>query len=219
MILTGAPHEILAQVNALNSKAEGIIKAARAMVSRGRQDVEDFQAAALAMLAAPYDVGGAHVLEIGTYYGYTAAVLGLAAPMAHVVTLNTLQHEVIAAQKNLRQLPNVKPLCVASWDYLKEYNGPALDMIFVDGDHKRIALDLPWFDWLRPGGLMVFHDYTPLGAPRHCPPVFEALNAAVERIDRGFDVLIVDNQQIGMAGWYKRNTKEHLIHYPREIEE
>lgn len=219
MILIGAPHEILSQINAMDSKAEGVIKSARALVSRGRQDVEDYQAAALAMLAAQYNVGGAHILEIGTYYGYTAAVLGLAAPMAHVVTLNTLDWEVIAAKQNLRQLENVELVCMASWDYLKAYTGPALDMIFVDGDHKRIALDLPWFDYIRPGGLMIFHDYTPLGAPRHCPPVYEALNVASERINRGFDVLVIDDRQVGMVGWYKRSTKEHLLHYPKEIEE
>lgn len=217
MILSGQPHEIMTHLCQHYPHVSGCVKAARAMVTHGKQEVSEYQAAALAALAKAYDVPGANILEIGTYYGYTAATIALAAPHANVMTLNTSQAEIIAARKSLAKFSNVKFQCIPSWDYLLSYNGPALDMIFVDGDHKRIALDLPWFDWVRVGGLMVFHDYTPLGAPRHCPPVYDALNAAVYRIGRGFDVLIVDDAQLGMAGWFKRHVHEHLLDYPSEV--
>lgn len=217
MILTGAPHEIMSDICGKYPPAAQHVKAAAAMVSHGKQEVTEYQAAALATLAHQYDTDGAHILEIGTYYGFSAAVMAMAAPNTKIVSLNTNEAEVLIARRALAKLKNVRVECVASWDYLKEYEGPALDMIFVDGDHKRIALDLPWFDWLRAGGLMVFHDYTPLGAPRHCPPVYDVLNQCTERIGRGFDVLIIDTNRLGMAGWYKNNVHEHLIEYPSEV--
>lgn len=217
MILSGRPVDITADITRRFPRAFDILRTASPLVTHGRQEVEPYQAMALAMLAADYNKPNANILEIGTYYGYTAAVMATAAPLAHITTLNTHPGEVTVARKALASLANVKVECAASWDYLKEYTGPALDMIFVDGDHKRVALDLPWFDWLRVGGLMVFHDYTPLGAPRHCPPVYNALNAAVERIGRGFDVIIIDDRKIGMAGWYKQKVSEYLVSYPEGI--
>ena len=217
MILSGRPVDIQADIIRRFPRASDILRTASPLVTHGRQEVEPYQAMALAQHAADYDLPGANILEIGTYYGYTAAVMATAAPMAHLVTLNTHPDEVTAARKSLASLTNVKVEGVASWDYLKEYTGPALDMIFVDGDHKRVALDLPWFDWLRVGGLMIFHDYTPEGSPRHCPPVYNALNAAVERIGRGFDAIIIDDRNIGMAGWYKNKVSEHLVSYPEGI--
>ena len=51
---------------------------------------------------------------------------------------------------------------------------------------------------------MIFHDYSPLGSRRHCPPVFEGVNELAERLGRKPDVLIIDDGQVGMAGFVRQ---------------
>lgn len=63
---------------------------------------------------------------------------------------------------------------------------------------------MPWFDRLMVGGLMYHHDYCPPDSyPRPCRWVWKALNEFSAKL-RGPDVLIVDDAQEGMAGWYRR---------------
>lgn len=190
----------------LDPTVSQVLIAARLGVAQKRRQIEEFQAAALYVLARPFFHGRA--LEIGTFYGYSAIILAHALYRGTVITLNTHHDEVLYARKRLGPCyPNVTVLEKCSWDYLGEYEGPWLDVVFVDGDHKRIRLDLPWFNWLNTGGLILFHDYTPLGAPRHCPPVYEALNEMRETLGRDFDVLVVDDQKVGMAGFYRRDKE------------
>lgn len=152
------------------------------------------QAAALYAFAKGYN--GGPLLEIGTFVGYTASLMAQAAPLARIITLNPTAHEVKEARVNLEYCPNVEVIQAKSWDYLKGYNGPFLDFIFVDGDHNRIARDLPWWDWVAKGGLMLFHDYSQV----QCPPVFEGVN---EFFDRDPDILIKDDDGNGLVGFYK----------------
>lgn len=163
-----------------------------------------YQAIALFGLASSYNRPGARLLEIGTYYGRSASIIALAAPDTEVVTINPVEWEFEAASHNLQPIANVSPLCVASWDYLETYDGPELAMIFVDGDHKRAPMDLPWWNWVEVGGLFLWHDYSPNGSARACPPVWRALHAFAANIGRGPDVEIIDSHKVGMAGWIKR---------------
>jgi predicted O-methyltransferase YrrM len=157
-----------------------------------------YQAAALYVLARQYDLAGARLLDIGTAAGYSASVMAQAAPKAEIVTLNPAAHEVEAARRNLERWPNARVVQSTSWAYLSDYGGPFLGMIFVDGDHRRVADDIPWWRWVEAGGLLLFHDYS-TGA---CPPVYESVNGLAEALGRGLDVLIVDDRGIGMAGFY-----------------
>ena len=95
-------------------------------------------------------------------------------------------------------------LPIASWSYLAGYKGPAFDVVFVDGDHKQVARDLPWFNWIHPGGLMLFHDYSPAESTHACPPVYDVVNARAIRLGRELDVLLVDDTLAGIAGFYKQ---------------
>lgn len=165
-----------------------------------KQRIYPYQAHMLFALAAQYN--GGRILEIGTYYGYSAAVMAQAAPLAHVDTLNVLSWEVSAATKNLQGLPNVHLWCTPSWDYLESYAGPDYDLVFVDANHKEVDRDLPWWGRLAPGGLMLFHDYSPATSPRACPPVYRALNEWKRTVGPP-NLLIIDDQDTGMAGWYK----------------
>lgn len=169
-----------------------------------KKRVYEYQAAALYLLAQKANRAGAQILEIGTYYGFTAAVMGLAAPEAQVTTLNPTTWEYETAKKNLRLLGNVACKCRYSWEYLEEYMGPELDLIFVDGNHVKISKDLEWWAWVKQGGMMVFHDYSPAESHRPCTPVFEGLNKFREKLGRNFDILVVDDGLAGMAGFVKR---------------
>lgn len=160
-----------------------------------RAQLLPWQAAALFKLTLPYDQPGAMILEIGTGAGYSTAIMAQAASGAHIVTLNTNEAERILSLKTLSSWRNVQSIGRSSWDFLADYAGPHFDVIFVDGDHKRVARDLPWWDWVAPGGLMLFHDYS----ERQCPPVYAALNDW----GRDFDVLLMDSDGIGIAGFYK----------------
>ena len=206
MILTGTPAEIMTSLTRLHSEVDSVLSLAGASIQHGKtkQSVYSYQAAALYALAKPYNRPECRILEIGTYYGYSAAVLAMAVPDTAVITLNPVMWEAKDARRNLSQFGNVSVVERHSWDYLGMLApGWAFDFIFVDGDHKRVRLDLPYWNRLPIGGLLVFHDYTPLGAPRHCPPVSEVVNGFAEWLGREPDVLVVDDQKVGMAGFYK----------------
>lgn len=168
-----------------------------------RAQLLPWQAAALFKLTLPYDIPGAMILEIGTGAGYSTAIIAQATPSAHIMTLNTNKQERLDSLKALSPWRNIQSIGRASWDFLDSYRGPFLNMIFVDGDHKRVARDLPWWDWVAPGGLMLFHDYS----KTQCPPVYDALNKWRDELGQPFDVLLVDSDEIGMVGFYKGGTR------------
>jgi len=161
-----------------------------------------YQLVALYGLAQPWNVKKARILEIGTGQGASAYVLSRAAPRAQIVTLNPNAIEADFARDHLHWAGchNVEVVAEASWDYLVDYPGPEFHLVFVDGDHRHVLRDLPWFNWLWPLGTMLFHDYS----PRACPPVFEGVNHLGAALGRDPDVLIVDDDDIGMAGFCRR---------------
>ncbi len=203
MKLNGTPKSIMRHFE--TAKLVEALDLAEATIQHGKrkQQIERYQAAALYKLAGQYNRPDACILEIGTYYGYSAAVIALAAPQAIFLTLNPREWEVADARRNLAHFINVNVIQDHSWDYLKNYPPPDLDLIFIDGDHKRVKLDLPWWNYVTLGGLMLFHDYSPLGSRRHCPPVFEAVNEFANWLGREPDVSIIDSGRVGMAGFYK----------------
>lgn len=177
---------------------------ARANVPFLKREIWPFQAAVLyGLVRANYSRPGAQILEIGTAWGYSAAVMAEAAPEAKIVTLNPKLHEVERARGHLAAYPNVTIRMELSWDVLAAYDGPALDMVFVDGDHQRVHLDFPWWDHLAVGGLMLFHDYSPKGSKRPCPSVYAAVNKFAGWLGRIPDILVMDYRYVGMAGFVR----------------
>jgi predicted O-methyltransferase YrrM len=161
------------------------------------------------------------ILEIGTALGYSAAMMAEAAPTAHITTLNPKEIEYPRAVKWLAPYTNVHVAKIKSWDFLeaaRHFSTPTyqwqVDMIFVDGDHGQIKRDLPWWEFLKVGGLMLFHDYSPEGSARPCQPVYDAVNdfaVGLGRepdllVDWGIepDLLVIDDRGVGLAGFYKR---------------
>lgn len=205
-----APQQITNTIQEIAPNVAVAIIVAHAVVGvlKAKREIALYQAAALYALTQDFDEAGCNILEIGTALGFSAAVIAQAAPAAHVVTLNPNADECKLARKNLASFKNVEVKQMKSIDYLVNYSGPKLDMVFVDGDHARVAFDFPWFNWLTTGGLMLFHDYSPSDTPRACPPVYDGLNHMAAALGHVFDVLIVDDTGVGMAGFYRKEGEE-----------
>jgi len=195
--LSGSAGELAEHIAQLSPDA---VRAYEVAAQIPRQ-MESYQGMGLFFLAKQYDYKGTHILDIGTFKGFSAAILAQAVPKAQILSLNPCEPEVEEAHKWLKAFSNIEIQTIASWDLLETYAGPEFDLIWIDGDHKNVARDILWWRWLSPGGLMVFHDYS---GPQSPSPshVYFVLNACKE-ISREFDVLIVDDRGVGMAGWYK----------------
>lgn len=160
-----------------------------------------YQAMALYGLASKYNKPNANILELGTAAGYSASMITQGAPLARITTLNPRKGEYELAQQNLAPWPNVQTIAMCSWDYFDVYYGPNFDFIFVDGNHGLIVRDLPWFNRLKEGGLILFHDYGPI----YYIPIYEAVNKLAALLGRGLDVMIMDTDtSSGMAGLVRR---------------
>lgn len=182
-------------------------QAAQQVVKNTKKAVYSYQAAALYHLAKPYNGGKA--LEIGTAYGYSGFYLASAMPDSQIITLNASEGEIeeVRMAGVFAKHPNVTNLHRISWEYFKESDGTAeFNFIFIDGDHrpKPLKKDIQFFNRLIDGGLMMFHDYSPLGSRRHCPPVYEGVNDLALYLGRKPDVLIVDDGQVGLAGFIRQ---------------
>jgi predicted O-methyltransferase YrrM len=173
-----------------------------------KRQLLEYQLVALAQLASQFDREGARILEIGTGHGGSGFLLATVAPQARVLSLTVSGAErAIAARLWAdRGLRNISVLVESSWEFLAR-STETYDCIFLDGDHNRIARDLPWFNRLREGGLLLCHDYSPQNSRAPSAIVYAALNAMAERLGRPFDVCLVDDDQIGMAGFYRRRAE------------
>lgn len=203
-LVTGSPSQIVAHYALVYPEIPRLIEEAKRVVPFIKRQIDEYQAAPLYALARPFDKRGARFLEIGTAHGFSAFVLALAAPKARITTLNPKPWEAERARESLAGLKNVELLEIKSWDYLDVYGGEPLDLVFVDGDHGQVERDLPWFNWLKVGGLLLFHDYTPAGGRRATPHVYEVVDDFAGQLGRPPDVLVVDETKNGLAGFYRR---------------
>lgn len=210
----GSAIELAEKFTALHPELGETLDRVRARVPHLKREIWAYQAMALYHLVKPYNRDGATILEIGTAFGFSAAVMASAAPLAKIITLNPKEGEVDLARKHLASWANVTVVQNYSVPFLEAVmktvsldGSPTLtfDVIFVDGDHKRIRLDMPYYNLVRDAGLFLHHDYSPEWSPRPCTPVYEELNHFSEHIlRRDMDVIIVDDTDVGMAGWYKQ---------------
>jgi predicted O-methyltransferase YrrM len=205
MVLTGTPDELIAIVAMDCPEIYDVLERVRDRVPFIKREILRHEAAVLYMLARDYNRASAKFLEIGTAWGYSAAIMAEAAPLAKIVTLNQPKpSEYERAIVHLAPYENVTALMECSWDYLKKHGEPYLDFVFVDGDHDQVERDLPWWDLLLPGGLMLFHDYSPDGAGRPCQQVVDVVDRFSGELEP--DILVVDNRRIGMVGFYRADN-------------
>lgn len=145
---------------------------------------------------------GMRILEIGTGHGSSAYMLAKAAPTEEIVSLTASIREGDLARTFLKGAvgDQVRVLPSLSLAHYAATVGQTWDVIYVDGDHRNCARDLVWFNRLRPGGLILFHDYS----PKACPPVWDAVGVLGQALGRAPDVALMDTDGIGMAGYYRQ---------------
>ena len=214
--MTGTPNELWQYFVSLAPEIPDVYNQIRAEQNHRyvKRETRIYEAALLYCLAKQYNHPGAQFLEIGMCYGWTAAVMAHAAPDAHIVTMSPNPAHYHYGRDNLTIHPNVEALKEYSEILLSHYDGPELDLVFVDGDHKGALHDVPWFNWLKVGGVMFWHDYCPAGCPiRPCRWVYDAVNMLRDATHE-FDVFIADDNAEGMAGIYRRKGETWPITQP-----
>lgn len=174
--------------------AKSAITIARA---RMHGEVHNEHCQAIFEMVKLYNSPNARILEIGVKVGFTVAIMAMACPNAKVFGVNPSLKEIAIAKKNLAPYKNVELTCAKSWDYLADCP-LTFDVVFVDGDHNRIAKDLPWWARIKKGGLMLFHDYD----YDHSRIVYNTLNEFGKQLGRDFDFYMQVNGN-GLVGWYK----------------
>lgn len=169
-----------------------------------KRQIAPYQGAVLAYYAHRQNGPGAQFLEIGTAIGYSACLMATAAPQAMITTLNPKDNEYKKASDNLKIRSNVQVVKKASQEFWQEDTG-TYDLIFVDGDHayNMVLHDSQFFNRLRPGGLILFHDYSPDGSARPSDGSFRALND-LQAKHRPADVKVIGTGQVGMLGWFRQ---------------
>jgi len=168
------------------------------------QEVMRYQARVLYLLATQYNRNDAVILEIGSFHGFTAALMASAAGAAQVITLDCDEEHVLISRENLTAYPNVEVIHTLSQDWPK----CPVDMVFVDGDHgPAMREDLEWWEWLNPGGLLVIHDVSMTNTWKAIDVVDGVLDFMATHQISLPDVMVVDGGSRGLIGFYKGSSK------------
>ena len=202
--LSGTQSEIQDKINALCPFASVVVnRVAMDIPYTNSQEVLRYQAAILYLLATQYNRPGADILEIGTFHGFTAAVMAHAAPEARLITLDCNEEHVDISRENLASYKNVE----VGHSFSQDYPPWNIDMLFIDGDHLNasvVSSDLERWHSLKPGGLMIVHDVSITSKIKFDVVVDGVLDfMAAHQIGRP-DVAVVDGGTRGMIGFYKR---------------
>lgn len=166
-----------------------------------KRQVTELQACQIFNLCALFNQDGAVMLDIGTLHGFSASIMAQAAPRATIITCNPVLAECKIARQNLKPYKNVRIVQKRSWELFASWRLGLLDFIFVDGDHNNVALDLKWYDKLKAGGLMLFHDYNPKGCGAESSILKKTLDDFIKELGREYDYLLIDEKRRrGMVG-------------------
>lgn len=136
---------------------------------------------------------GRRVLEIGSAFGYSTIAMATVGARVLSVDPHIAHSSILTMTSNLRRyrvLDRVAMCLAYSYDALPilEDAGARFDLIFIDGDHSRSAVERDvWgsLSVLAPGGTLACHDYE----EDTCPGVARALDASGLRPSRVVDTL------------------------------
>lgn len=106
-------------------------------------------------------------VEIGAYRGVTTRRLAELAPGQTVYAVDPFmgyggsEQDYAIFQKRCGEVPNIVHLRKPSGEGARELRGKPISFVFIDAvhDYANVLFDgSVWFDILRPGGLIAFHD-------------------------------------------------------------
>lgn len=201
--LTGTFDDLVDRLEALYPDTRKRVKKVyQRVIHHPDHEISFHEAMLLHILTGQYNRSDAQILEIGTCYGWSAAVMADAAPKAKIITMTPNWHHVKFANENLKANHNVSVIQTKSIDYLYNFCGPMIDVLMVDGDHNEIRADLPWWNWVKVGGLMFHHDYSDITERPPCRKVYGVLNEFSKSIHQP-DILMVTDKRQGVGGWYR----------------
>ena len=170
------------------------IETADVLVKDRTQSVLDYQAALLYYVAKQYN--GELIIELGTKNGFSTAILAQAAPDSRIITVEKYIHVMGDTGKVLKKFKNLEFVNAVSWEFAEKVRDGKVGLLFVDADHKNATQDTEaWWDKMREGGLMLYHDYN----EKRFPDVVKAVNLYGEP-----DIIYL-SEGIGMAGKFKRD--------------
>lgn len=192
--LSGSPGEILSKILSVYPDLYYPLQAMHGIKSQ----VGLHQACGLMLMARQFN--GGDILNIGCAYGYSTACLAEGAPDSHILSLDVNHKRLAIAKKNLNRYRKVELLRMRSWAYLEQYAGQRWDMVFVDGCHREIWRDMPFYNQVKVDGLFMSHDYI----PARFPFVVEALDSLTVQFSRPFDVKIFDDRGAGVVGMIRQ---------------
>jgi predicted O-methyltransferase YrrM len=234
MILTGSADEIMAQIaQDAPGVDEALDRIDSRIARKPKREVERYQAAALYALAQQYDGGrileigtavgysAATMAEAAPHAAITtlnpnAAEAAIArvnlSPYPNVKVVEARSVDYLDMMQDAGAADDEQAAADALHDAAAAYlarNPNAThteywDMVFVDGDHARVRVDFAYWDRLAIGGLLLFHDFSPGGTWRACPPVYEACSEFAAWLGR-VDVHVVDDKGVGMIGFVRRD--------------
>jgi precorrin-6B methylase 2 len=158
----------------------------------------DEERACLAALAADVP-GGGLILEVGTLYGGTTAVLALCAPTARVVTMDDYSWHPETLPLNSPELvrENLERVGAFNVDIRKgdsrrmwqDWERP-IDLLWIDGGHSFEFVYSDLFNFGKFADVIALHDYD--------NPMWPTIRKAVETFIAKFPIWRIDNV-VGMV--------------------
>lgn len=122
------------------------------------------------------------IVNIGAYIGVSTCTFLEARPdcVVYSIDIDPCPAEFDNAYKFGLDGTRIKRLLGDSRDVGQNFPFP-VDMIFVDGNHWGAGEDAQvWMDKVKPGGIMVFHDYLEVNPPENPGSVYKDVNEVMD---------------------------------------